>query len=225
MKETERIALLHELEQKSRRSERRARWVGWGTVGAAAVVLLILLVTGGVRLEELQRRIAVEKASLQALAEEREQRQLELRATEKRLEDLREVVGKIDRTQVEAAYEQKARSSASSAQQAPRVYVHIAQQADRAYAQEVVHELEKQGFVVPGIEYVESAQRLPDSQVRYFKQSDRAQADRLERVLQDRGMGDAKTTYLRRYEDDASVRGNQYELWIKPQQSAQAPRR
>lgn len=217
MKENEHIALLHELEQQSRQSERRARWVGWGTVGAAAVVLLILLLSGGLRLADLQRQVAVEKRSLQALADERAKRQQELRETEQRLEELREVVGKIDRAQVEAAYEQKSRST-PSAQQAPRVYVHIAQQADRAYAQQVVRDLEEQGFVVPGIEYVESARRLPDSQVRYFKQADRAEAERLERVVQDSGLSDAKATYLQRYEDDPGVRGNQYELWIKPQQ-------
>ncbi len=224
MKENERIALLHELEQQSRQSELRARWVGWGTVAAAAVVLLVLLVIGGIRLERLQRNIAVEKRSLQALAEEREKREQELRETEARLEDLREVVGRIDRTQVEAAYEQKSRSS-SSAKQAPRVYVHIAQDADRAYAQRVVKDLEQQGFVVPGIEYVQSAQRLQNSQVRYFKQADRSEADRLQGIVQSEGLSDAKATYLQRYENDPGVRSNQYELWIKPQESTPKPRR
>ena len=216
MDKLERIALLDQLDRDSRSSERRARWIGWGTVGAAAAVLLILLVSGGLRLQTLREQVAVEKRSLQALADERSLRLEELRETEARLEELREVVGEIDRDKVEAAYEKKAQTD-PGAKQSPRVYVHIARNADRAAAQVLVKDLEKQGFVVPGIEYVESAQRLGNTQVRYFKQADSGEAGRLRDVIESSGMDQAEPTYLQRYENDPSVRANQYEVWIKPQ--------
>jgi hypothetical protein len=222
MDEHDRIAMLDELEQKSERKERHARWLGWGSLAAAAVVLAILLISGGLRLQHLQEKVEVEQTSLQALAEEREQKLAELRETEQRLESLREMVGTIDKQTVEMAYEQKAQRSASPAM-APRVYVHIARQEDRDVARGLVRLLENEGFVVLGIEFVETSARLSNTQVRYSKEADRAAAERLTRLLVQGGLRDATTVYLRRYENDPKVRDNQFEVWMSPQPDAKRP--
>ncbi len=224
MDEHERIALLDELEQQSERKERLARWLGWGALAAAAVVLAILLISGGLRLQSLQQKVDVEQTSLQALAEEREQKLAELRETEQRLESLRELVGTIDKQTVEMAYEQKAqRSSSPSVAMAPRVYVHIARPEDRDVARGLVRLLEGEGFVVPGIEFVEAAASLSNTQIRYSKQVDAAAAERLTRLLVQGGLRDATTVYLRRYENDPKVRDNQFEVWMSPQPDAKRP--
>ncbi|MEO5880789.1 MAG: TIR domain-containing protein [Caldimonas sp.] len=93
-----------------------------------------------------------------------------------------------------------------------RLYLHIAQESDRAAARATVPVLQKQGFIVPGIELVKEAPRISD--VRYFRREDEAAAGIAARALQNVGLRTIQPKFIGGYETSAELRPCHYEAWF-----------
>jgi len=93
-----------------------------------------------------------------------------------------------------------------------RLYLHIAQESDRAAARAMVPLLEKSGFIVPGIELVKEAPRGGD--VRYFRRGEEANARAAASVLRDFGVRSIQVRFVEGFETSAKVRPCHYEAWL-----------
>jgi hypothetical protein len=96
---------------------------------------------------------------------------------------------------------------------APRVYLHIIDENQRASAQAYGRLLESNDFRVPGIENVGSI-RLSSTQLRYFRQKDAPLAERVAQLLKGQGIENTRIQYISGYEDSNAVRPKHLELWF-----------
>lgn len=109
----------------------------------------------------------------------------------------------------------QARASVASVQSAcpvgRRLYLHIVQEADRGAARALVPVLEKQGFIVPGIELVRVGPRV--SVVRYFRADEQPAANEAALLLQKLGVRDVQVRFIANA-DNTSMRPCHYEAWF-----------
>lgn len=104
-----------------------------------------------------------------------------------------------------------------------RLYLHIADDADREIARRLIPLLEKQGFIVPGIERV--TRPPPVNDVRYFRSNDgeQAAAQDVARALRGVGIGGVQVKFIAGYENSTSIRPCHYEAWFVPGALAASP--
>jgi len=95
-----------------------------------------------------------------------------------------------------------------------RVYLHISQESDREGARALIAPLEKQGFIVPGIELVRGTPQTSD--VRYFRASEEAAASQAARVLRESGVANVTVKLIPGYENSTQIRPCHYEAWLTP---------
>jgi hypothetical protein len=94
-----------------------------------------------------------------------------------------------------------------------RVHIHIPGNELKPEAVETQKLLEKNSFVVPGIETV-SRVFLNNTQVRYFREDDQDVAEGVRDLLLQNGIPDVRVQYFPKYENSPNARPNQVELWF-----------
>lgn len=97
------------------------------------------------------------------------------------------------------------------AQLQPRVYIHIASEAQRLSAEETSNTLRSDSIVVPGIELRPNSPRR--TELRYFKTSEKVEAEGLTSVIRGTWPG-TEAKYVPGYEASTAIRSRHYELWI-----------
>jgi hypothetical protein len=93
-----------------------------------------------------------------------------------------------------------------------RFYIHIASDNDRAPAKALIRVLEAEGFIVPGIELVDTAPR--QSAVRYFQAAEAPVAKKVAILLREQGIPGIVPTFISGYENSTNIRPCHYEIWF-----------
>lgn len=90
----------------------------------------------------------------------------------------------------------------------PRIYFHIADESQRAAAEQLAETLRAQGMLVPGIEQRDNSPA--DRQLRYFRSTEADEAARIASIL---GVSFILTA-VPGYETSPTLRQRHYELWL-----------
>jgi hypothetical protein len=98
---------------------------------------------------------------------------------------------------------------------APRVYLHIQDEDQRARAQQIEKALEAKKFVVPGIQRLRTGPTT-GAQVRFFREDERNGANQIVGILRDSQVRGAEAKYIPGYEQSTKIRPNHYEIWFAP---------
>lgn len=105
----------------------------------------------------------------------------------------------------------KEEASAALASIPARVFVHIASEAQRAKAKDIVSTLQQRGFVVPGIENVAGKAKLPkNTNVLYFNAEDEPAAEAIAELLREKGVAGANARNVTRFK----VKPGSLEVWF-----------
>jgi len=215
------LANLEKLEREESLVRRRALYVAWGSVGAAAAILVFLVL--GAQRELIQ--IRAERDRVAGEVKELEARKAALEADLKlSSEKLNASLGALERVPENVrkeAVDSELVANPAAAQVLPRVYVQIVDPADRSIANQIGRDLQASGVIALGTEYVPEAAGLKRNEVRYYKKSEENGAIRIVEDLRKAGI-EAKTVYLNQ-EQNTKVRPNHYELWLTPQRRESPP--
>ena len=96
----------------------------------------------------------------------------------------------------------------------PRIYMHVQSNNEKEAAQAVEQLLEKNDWIVPGIQRV--GIKTPDSsQLRYFRKVEKSTAEKIRGILKNENY-DISLTYIPGYEDSKSIRPMHFEIWFSP---------
>jgi Novel STAND NTPase 1 len=97
----------------------------------------------------------------------------------------------------------------------PRFYIHIADESQRAQAQQMAAFLKKQGYLVPGIQNV-GEKGVRHNQLRYFRDSEPGipTPQEIITVLDKANVGKWSLNRVRGYEQSTKVVPGQFELWF-----------
>lgn len=95
---------------------------------------------------------------------------------------------------------------------APRVYLHIRTEEDRAVARAISGDLQQVGFLVPGIEKLDGGPS--QSELRYFEGSIPEDTRRILATLKEAGLDASAVDLTQRYKGSTGIRPRHYELWI-----------
>lgn len=100
---------------------------------------------------------------------------------------------------------------------APRVYVHIRDEAQRDFARSLARAIESGGLgvVVPGIQRLDVGPTTR-SELRYFRDAEQAEAERIGSALRAAGAGDLLVKKVPGYETSTRFRPRHFELWLRP---------
>ena len=93
---------------------------------------------------------------------------------------------------------------------APRVYVHISYEEQRALASRIADALKAANVLVPGIELRKGP---PIAEFRYFRTAEREEAERVASTIAALAPG-VVTRYVPGYEQSSGIRPNHFELWL-----------
>jgi hypothetical protein len=215
-----RLALLEELERREAGTVRKAATVAWLSLGAAALLLALVIFGAWAELGELRGETDRLRQERTRLAEATKKQHAELTSVESQLRDKRAalstLIGAVRRT------DDRSRSGLGTAldadptaqQLVPRVYVHIAEEGDLRWARNLSDRLQVAGIIPLGIENVPAAANLTRFEVRYYKKTEQAVAERLVSEMA-RVNVPAVPVYLN-LETNTKVRPNHYEIWCPP---------
>lgn len=93
-----------------------------------------------------------------------------------------------------------------------RLYLHIAQEDDRAKANALIPHLEAKEFIVPGIELVRFTGK--DSEIRYFRERDREDAAEATNVLRNQGLALREEQHVAVSASSLDITPCRYEAWF-----------
>ena len=215
-----RLALLEELERREAGTVRKAAATAWLSLGAAALLLGLVIFGAWAELRDLRGETEELRAERARLADATKKQHAELAQVESQLREKRSalstLIGAVRRT------DERSRSELGTAldadpttqQLVPRVYVHIAEQGDLRWARNLSDRLQLAGVIPLGIENVPAAADLTRFEVRYYKQTERAVAERLVSEMAKVNVP-AVPVYLN-LETNTTVRPNHYEIWCPP---------
>ena len=92
----------------------------------------------------------------------------------------------------------------------PRLYINVRNEAQRAWAEQIIRPLGERGIRVAGIRIVSSGPENPD--LRYYNLSERDEAIRVAVALRDFGLRAQQLKHMDEAAGQATQR--QYELWL-----------
>ena len=200
---------------------RRLRWT-------VTVLALLLLAMGGLTLYALQQRFAAmaekQKAEETLAAFQSAQEQVvektnkidEIVNTAKSkpgLAELYPILAKPKEGMDQPSGRGIGDREHDTAQQPRYIYLHIRNEQQRPEAQQIATQLEEKGFVVPGIQLVDTGPA--NTQLRYFHTSEQSQAVEMVRILHNLNV-DAKLQYISGYEYSTKIPKSHFELWFAP---------
>jgi hypothetical protein len=208
--------------EKLGRSSRRA-----GVASLLGVLIVIGSLTySALKLSSLQEQTDQKREELKALNAESESlsRSLEAKSQEldRKQRELELVnsallqVGSSSQTGlnlVKQSLEKTIESDPNVARTIARVFIHIRDKSQHASARRIATLLQKQGFIVPGVEIL--VDRGPTTtQVRYFRRDEADEARRIVKILLEAGVRDASESLVAGYENSTGVKPRQYEIWF-----------
>lgn len=219
------LDLLDKLDERGDRLQRRAAKLAWASTFFALVLLAAISVT----IYGLERRRKAVAADLDAEVQKLNDAQAALSRDEQKLSQLHEQNAKLEeeikikKEQVHGydvlieqfpAAQVKEVSKKLPEHYAPRVYLQIVDQADRAEAEKKGEALEEHsGGLVLGVEYVPGNRSLKATEVRFYKAADLPEAQKLADILKAAGVGSATTKHLKQM-DRPDVKGRTFEVWF-----------
>ncbi|MGQ0801353.1 MAG: KGGVGR-motif variant AAA ATPase [Pseudomarimonas sp.] len=103
-----------------------------------------------------------------------------------------------------------------------RLYMHVANEVDRTSAQQLIGSLEKERFIVPGIELVNATPSITD--VRYFRLSEQSGAAIAVRILRSAGVDPVRENYFEVQESSTALRSCHFEAWFAAGAFSKPPR-
>ncbi|MET0657409.1 MAG: TIR domain-containing protein [Steroidobacteraceae bacterium] len=151
-----------------------------------------------------QARIATENALKTQTAQSREYAETQLATAEQNIDKAQTSVANLGR----------------GCPVGQRFYLHVANEYDRDSARRLIPVLEKEGFIVPGIEVVPRASSL--SEVRFFKKEEEPTALKVAMILEKLGVRRVKPVFTPAYEKSKNVRPCHYEVWFSADAFARA---
>jgi hypothetical protein len=157
------------------------------------------------RRAEVEEKISLASASLLEV-------EAKLKASEEKLAASLGALGRVPERQRLAAVDEQIAAN-PSAVLLPRVYLHIVDESDRAWAVAMGRRLESAGMIAVKVEYVPRARGLKRSDVRYYRKSEEPGAARIVSVLKSAGT-EARLNYLEDQETNSKVRPNHFEVWF-----------
>jgi hypothetical protein len=104
-----------------------------------------------------------------------------------------------------------AESPSAQAEVRPRVYFHIRDPGQRAFADQLRDRLQQSGYVVPGIQTLRVGPSA--NELRFFRNADETEAHAIERALALPGL---VVKLIGGYETSPDMRPRHYELWLAP---------
>jgi hypothetical protein len=204
---------------------RGARLALWLQVFVAAAALGVSVWLGGqitkqaselasVKSEraEIEEETRVASAALLEVEARRKDAEQKLKASEEKLTASLGALGRVPERQRENAVEEQIAAD-PSAVLLPRVYLHIVDESDRAWAVKMGRALESAGMITVKVEYVPRAVGLKRTDVRYYKKAEEPGAARIVSVLRAAG-AEARLNYLEDQESNPNVRPNHFEVWF-----------
>ncbi len=220
MNAKEQLQLIKALDEKERARKPSASLAAWGSVVAAAILLALMIAAANRQLKRIEDQRA--KA-----ATELTQKQNELDAAQKTLsrldqakiqkEDeirgLQSFLGALPEQQRTALVARTLQQKPQTAALLPRIYLHIVQKEDKAFAEGIGRQLQEAGFLVVGIEYVNL--NLNETDVRFYRKVEQPVAEQILAVLTKAGESGAKIRHLSQYENSTTARPNHFEVWLK----------
>jgi hypothetical protein len=96
----------------------------------------------------------------------------------------------------------------------PRIYVHVQGDREKEVAQAIEQILEKNDWIVPGIERV-GAKSPSSSQLRYFRKAELSTAEKIQKSLENANFH-ISLTYITGYEKSTAIRPMHFEIWFSP---------
>ena len=95
----------------------------------------------------------------------------------------------------------------------PQIYLQIGNEDQRDRARKIQQQLQKNGYLAPGVENVGS--KSPgQTKLKYFHADKKPEAEQLGRLLQSLGINVGSPQYIKGFEDSSKVRARQYEIWF-----------
>jgi hypothetical protein len=199
------------------------RWSRYAAV-IVLVVFVVLFAVGSIGLNKQIEQIKANDLKIKSQEEEIKSKEEKIKSQDKEI-----TIGKTafksvvdpntklldakQAAQVEQYVESNIDQGDGEKKIAPRVYIQIGDEDQRARATEVVRLLQKRGYIVPGIENVGSKARIPTrSELRRYQSDSVAEADTKDIVTILRGIGiDIQTPDPI---TSSNVRPRHYELWF-----------
>lgn len=215
----QRIELIERIESHEAARRRRALWMTWASVAVAAIVLALIvfaarreLVESHVALAKAEDRRKQVEADIKSLDAKKAETEKQLDATQAKLSASLGALGRVSEGPRQTAVDQQIAADPNTALLLPRVYLHIVDSADRAWAVEMGRKLESAGMIALGVEYVPKAAGLKTTDVRYYKKSEESGAVQIVEILKAAGVN-ARLNYLN-MENNTKVRPNHFEVWF-----------
>jgi hypothetical protein len=118
----------------------------------------------------------------------------------------------IPRVQAARLASTKASMTEAGAVPRPLVYMHVRNEAQRAWVAQFIEPLSKQGIRVSGIKIVDAGPAAPD--LRFFRSQEAGEAAQVARTLRDIGVPAPRLKRIAGFETRSTPR--QYELWLAP---------
>lgn len=168
------------------------------------------------RLTKMQEEEEKQNTIIKTKEEVIKERQAKIDDLDQKYRTMNEIVSKVGNTNpalVKQAVDQSIDSSPTAANLLPRIYVHIIDETQRDRAKQIASQLQKRGYLVPGIENVsKKVSALPNTQLRYFSKSDQEVKD----VNDIAGfLQGANVKVSRQYiGKSGSIRPRHYEIWF-----------
>lgn len=94
----------------------------------------------------------------------------------------------------------------------PRIYMHVQGSTEKEAARAVEELLEKNDWIVPGIQRV-GVKSPSSSQLRYFKKAEKSMAEEIHDLLKDANY-DISLSYVSGYEESKAIRPMHFEIWF-----------
>ena len=194
---------------------------------AAALVLVIfvaLFVGGIIKLNEISARISEGKVTLQRQTNLIEENNRKIKSQDETIKGQDETITVLlnpdqqlnpeQAKQVQQTVERNIVQTGSEKKIAARIYIQIGDEDQRKRASEAVRQLQKKGYIVPGIENVGGKGKIPlVSQLRYFQTDSVAQEDIKDIVSTLSGLG-INLKVPKNPLTSTGVRTRQYEIWF-----------
>ncbi|MGI0486269.1 hypothetical protein ACN4EK_12585 [Pantanalinema rosaneae CENA516] len=199
---------INSLIERSEESQIRARkrTIIAITIPTVAAVLYLaltasLILTAQGNLHDLENKIQDKRKQITQL----EQQEIQL---EQLIAAQKALIAEIPQPIVQSAYA----ANPSIAKKAPLVYIQIRDQSQKKIAQSLSNTLTKEGFIVPGLDQVNTGPSNR-TQVRYFRPQDKEIADNLVKTLQTSGIQGQVVSQLTK---TSKANQKHFEIWFSP---------
>jgi hypothetical protein len=199
------------------------RWSQYAAV-AVLVIFIALFVAGSIQLNKIYASISQGKKTLDQQSEQIKLNDLKIKSQEEKIKrqdttiktllNPAQPLDREQRQQVLQIVETSVDQSGGEKKITARIYVQIGDENQRKRATEAVHQLQKKGYIVPGIENVGGKARLPNaSELRYFETDSVTRGD-IKDIVETLGSMGIEIEVPKNPLNSSGVRPRHYELWF-----------